>query len=262
MYRFKRFTEKAGLALNLAIEGAREMGHTYIGTEHILLGLLREGSGVAAVVLAARGITVLRYTEKILAAESSGAYSSLTPEDFTPRAKAAMEAALTDAAMAQQRFAGTEHLLAAILRDDTSVAVRLLQLLDGRPGELLGDIQQIVGSHAQGVGSTQRPGTAKGRTPTLEQYGRDLTGLARSGRLDPVIGREEEIQRVIQILCRRTKNNPCLIGEPGEVGGQAVLGRQHSHTTPWLTERHGYDPTWAGGGDSAGHPDSLPPYQE
>ena len=222
MYRFKRFTEKAGMALNLAIEGAREMGHTYIGTEHILLGLLREGSGVAAVVLAARGITVLRYTEKILAAEASGAYSTLTPEDFTPRAKAAMEEALTDAAMAQQRFAGTEHLLTAILRDDISVAVRLLQLLDGRPGELLGDIQQIVGMQAPVSGQTQRQGAAKGRTPTLEQYGRDLTQLARSGRLDPVIGREEEIQRVIQILCRRTKNNPCLIGEPG-VGKTAVV---------------------------------------
>ncbi|MBQ8684324.1 MAG: ATP-dependent Clp protease ATP-binding subunit [Clostridia bacterium] len=220
MYRFKRFTEKANIALNLAIEGAREMGHTYIGTEHILLGLLREGSGVAAVVLAARGITVLRYTERILAAESSGMYSALTPEDFTPRAKAAMEAALTDAAMAQQRFAGTEHLLAAILRDDTSVAVRLLQLLDGRPHELLGDIQQIVGGQAPSSGPAQRQG-AKSRTPTLEQYGRDLTQLARSGRLDPVIGREQEIQRVIQILCRRTKNNPCLIGEPG-VGKTAV----------------------------------------
>ncbi len=222
MYRFKRFTEKANMALNLAIEGAREMGHTYIGTEHILLGLLREGSGVAAVVLGARGITVMRYAEKILAAESGGSYSTLTPEDFTPRAKAVMEAALTDAAMAQQRFAGTEHLLSAILRDDTSVAVRLLILLDGRPGELLGDIARIVGSQAPSVGGQPRAGAAKtNRTPTLEQFGRDLTRLARSGQLDPVIGREEEIRRVIQILCRRTKNNPCLIGEPG-VGKTAV----------------------------------------
>ncbi|MBQ9859670.1 MAG: ATP-dependent Clp protease ATP-binding subunit [Clostridia bacterium] len=219
MYRFKRFTEKANTALNLAVEGAREMGHTYIGTEHILLGLLREGSGVAASVLAARGITVLRYTEKILAAEASGAYSVLTPEDFTPRAKAAMEAALTDAALAQQRFAGTEHLLAAILRDDTSVAVRLLTALDGRPTELLGDMTHLA-SPATGAG-TPRVGGVKTRTPTLDQYGRDLTALARNGRLDPVIGRESEIQRVIQILCRRTKNNPCLIGEPG-VGKTAV----------------------------------------
>ncbi len=219
MYRFKRFTDKANTALNLALEGAREMGHTYIGTEHLLLGLLREGSGVAAVVLGARGITVMRYTERILAAQTGGAYSTLTPEDFTPRAKAAMEAALTDAAMAGQRFAGTEHLLAAILRDDTSVAVRLLTLLDGHPEELLGDLSKIVGGQGTSPGPS-KPG-GKNHSPTLSQYGRDLTALARSGGLDPVIGREQEIARVIQILCRRTKNNPCLIGEPG-VGKTAV----------------------------------------
>ncbi len=221
MYRFKRFTDKANTALNLAVEAAREMGHTYVGTEHILLGLLREGSGVAAVVLSGRGITVMRYTERILAAETGGAYSTLTQEDFTPRAKAAMEAALTDAAMAGQRFAGTEHLLAAILRDDTSVAVRLLGLLDGRPAELLGDLSRAVGNVPAAPTSSRTGSTKTGRTPTLDQYGRDLTGMARAGQLDPVVGREREIQRVIQILCRRTKNNPCLIGEPG-VGKTAV----------------------------------------
>ncbi len=220
MYRFKRFTDKANQALNLALEAAREMGHTYVGTEHLLLGLLREGSGVAAVVLGARGITAMRYAQRILAAENGGTYSALTTEDFTPRAKAAMEAALTDAALAGQRYAGTEHLLAAILRDDTSVAVRLLMLLDGRPGELLGDLARVTGG--QGAAPTRGSGVRSGRTPVLDQYGRDLTALARGGRLDPVIGREEEIQRVIQILCRRTKNNPCLIGEPG-VGKTAVV---------------------------------------
>ena len=229
-YRFKRFTEKANTALNLSIEAAREMGHTYVGTEHILLGLLREGSGVAAVVLNARGITVMRYTEKLTQSERGGVYSSLTPDDLTPRAKAAMELALTEAALTQQRAAGTEHILAAILRDDTSVAVRLLQLLDGHPTELLGDIARAVGLPG-GTGGVLSTGTAargdtrtvrNGRTPTLEQFGRDLTALARMGRLDPVIGREEEIGRVIRILCRRTKNNPCLIGEPG-VGKTAVV---------------------------------------
>ncbi len=222
MYRFKRFTEKANAALNLAIEGAREMGHTYVGTEHILLGLLREGTGVAAVVLAARGITVLRYTEKILAGEGSGQYSTLSPEDFTPRAKATMEAALSEATMAQQRFAGTEHILAAILRDDTGVAVRLLQQLDGRPGELLADINRAAGPSGGLTGASRAGATKPGRTPTLEEYGRDLTRMAREGKLDPVIGREEELCRVIQILCRRQKNNPCLIGEPG-VGKTAVV---------------------------------------
>ena len=228
MYRFKRFTEKANTALNLAIEAAREMGHTYIGTEHIVLGLLREGSGVAAVVLNARGITALRYGDKLTQSEGGGVYSPLTPDDLTPRAKAAMELALTEAALTQQRIAGTEHILAAILRDDTSVAVRLLQLLDGRPGELLADIARAIGTPGGDGGvlgssaarSDSRPG--RSRTPTLEQFGRDLTRLARAGQLDPVIGREEEIDRVIQILCRRTKNNPCLIGEPG-VGKTAVV---------------------------------------
>ncbi len=217
MYRFKRFTEKANIALNLAIEAAREMGHTYIGTEHVLLGLLREGSGVAAVALSARGITVMRYAEKLLATENSGEYSVLTADDFTPRAKAAMEAALTDAAMSGLRLAGTEHILSAILRDDTGVAVRLLRELGGRPQEVLTDIARANLPRSNDARAPQ-----KSRTPTLEQFGRDLTALAREGRLDPVVGRQTEIRRVMQILCRRTKNNPCLIGEPG-VGKTAVV---------------------------------------
>ncbi len=220
MYRFKRFTEKANTALNLGLAAAGEMGHTYIGTEHILLGLLREGTGVAAVVLAARGITVLGYTKAVLAAQSGGVYSTLTPADFTPRAKAAMELALSDAALAGQRYAGTEHLLAAILRDDTGVAVRLLIGMNGRPAELLADLSRAVSPPA--TAAAGRSEAAKGsRTPTLEQYGRDLTRLARAGQLDPVVGREAELERVLEILCRRTKNNPCLIGEPG-VGKTAV----------------------------------------
>ncbi len=215
MYRFKRFTEKANAALNLAVEAARELGHTYVGTEHVLLGLLREGSGVAATALSARGITVLRYVEKMLASEASGTYSVLTPDDFTPRAKAAMEAALTDAALAGLRLAGTEHILAAVLRDNTGVAVRLLRELGGRPQEILTDLSR---THE----ASSAEARTKGRTPTLDQFGRDLTALARDGRLDPVIGRDAEIRRVLQILCRRTKNNPCLIGEPG-VGKTAVV---------------------------------------
>ena len=218
MYRFKRFTDKANTALNLAMTAAGEMGHTYVGTEHLLLGLLREGSGVAAVVLSGRGITAQRYTEQLLAVESRGTPCLLTAEDFTPRARAAMENALAEASMAGHRLAGTEHLLAAILRDDTGVAVRLLTRLDGRPGELLGDLARIG---APTPPPSAKSGAKVGRTPTLDQFGRDLTAMARAGMLDPVIGREEEIARVIRILCRRTKNNPCLIGEPG-VGKTAV----------------------------------------
>ena len=218
MYRFKRFTDKANTALNMAMDAAQEMGHTYVGTEHILLGLLREGSGVAAAVLSGRGITALRYSQRLMAAESRGQHSVLTIEDFTPRAKAAMENATAQAAMAQQKLAGTEHLLTAILRDDTGVAVRLLTQLDGRPQELLGELARVSNPIAS---PAVKAAPKSGRTPTLDQFGRDLTAMARAGMLDPVIGREEETERVIRILCRRTKNNPCLIGEPG-VGKTAV----------------------------------------
>ena len=220
MYRFKRFTEKANTALHLAMQAAGEMGHTYVGTEHLLLGLLREGSGVAAVVLGGRGITAADYARRLLEAESRGVCCTLTVEDFTPRAKAAMENALAQAAMAGQRLAGTEHLLTAILRDDTGVAVRLLSRLDGRPNELLSDLSRVSGPTAPPA-AVAKGAPKAGRTPTLDQFGRDLTALARAGMLDPVVGREEEISRVIHILCRRTKNNPCLIGEPG-VGKTAV----------------------------------------
>ena len=218
MYRFKRFTDKANTALNRALDSAREMGHTYVGTEHLLLGLLLEGSGVAAVVLGARGITAARYRERIVAAQGTGVPGTLTAADFTPRATAVMEAAQTEAALAGQRVAGTEHLLAAILRDDTSVAVRLLLRLDGRPSELLGDLARTGGD----VSPMPRAAGRQGRTPMLDRFGRDLTAMARAGQLDPVIGRDEEIGRVVRILCRRTKNNPCLIGEPG-VGKTAVV---------------------------------------
>ena len=216
MYRFKRFTDKANVALNRALDSAREMGHTYVGTEHLLLGLLQEGSGVAAVVLGARGVTAAGYRQRIVAAQGEGTPTTLTTADFTPRATAVMEAAQTEAALAGQRVAGTEHLLGAILRDDTGVAVRLLTRMDARPAELLGDLSR--------VGDTPAPHGAgqRGRTPTLDRFGRDLTAAAGAGRLDPVIGRDEEIGRVVRILCRRRKNNPCLIGEPG-VGKTAVV---------------------------------------
>ncbi len=226
MYRFKRFTEKANTALNIAIEVAREMGHTYIGTEHVLLGLLREGTGVAATVLAARGVTAMRYSAKLLECEPMGQYSSLTPEDFTPRAKAAMEGAITEATVSGGQNAGTEHLLCAILRDETGVAVRLLLQLHTQREELLADIRHTMGLHSaladRSLRGPMEGGGRAVRTPTVDQFGTDLTRQARSGFVDPVVGREEEIRRIIQILCRRRKNNPCLIGEPG-VGKTAVV---------------------------------------
>lgn len=175
MYRFKGFTEKANTALNLAIEAAQELGHTYIGTEHIVLGLLREGTGVAASVLGARGVTAALYEEKIVEVESSGEFSRLTPEDFTPRAKTAMEMALAEAAMMQHGYVGTEHILMAVLRDDSSVAVRLIVALGARPDELFGDIAKAVGAPtAQTTAGGERLGKAPaakggGKTPTLDR---------------------------------------------------------------------------------------------
>ncbi len=228
MYRFKGFTEKANTALNLAIEGAQDLGHTYIGTEHLVLGLLREGTGVAASVVSGRGVTAAQYQEAIAQAESSGERSHLSPEDFTPRAKRAMEMAISEAAAMQHGYVGTEHILLAVLRDESSVAVRLLVALGVRPDELFNDIANAIGINpaqtaTEGMrgGRTPAGGAKGGKTPTLDQFGRDLTQMAKEGKMDPVIGRSKEIERVIQILSRRTKNNPCLIGEPG-VGKTAI----------------------------------------
>lgn len=223
MYRFKGFTEKANTALNLAVEAAQQMGHTYIGTEHIVLGLLREGTGVAATVLASHGILAQDYQNKIMEGETTGQYTRLSPDDFTPRTKKAMEMAITEAGAMHNGYVGTEHILLAVLRDESSVAVRLLNMLGARTGEIGEDILKSIGSPpAAKAGGPQTSRTAKtGKTPVLDQFGRDLTVMAKEGKLDPVIGRAEEIQRVIQILSRRTKNNPCLIGEPG-VGKTAV----------------------------------------
>lgn len=225
MYRFKGFTEKANTALNLAIDSAQELGRTYVGTEHIVLGLLREGTGVAASVLGACGITAAQYQEKIVEVESSGEYSRLTPEDFTPRAKKAMEMSLAEATAMHMGYVGTEHILIAVLRDESSVAVRLIVALGARPDELFADIAKAIGMSPVQTATEGRSNKASspkgGKTPTLDQFGRDLTKMATEGKLDPVIGRTSEIERVIQILSRRTKNNPCLIGEPG-VGKTAI----------------------------------------
>ncbi len=204
MYRFKGFTEKANTALNLAIEAAQRIGHTYIGTEHVVLGLLQEGTGVAGTVLAAHGITAEQYRDKIIESETTGQLTRLTPEDFTPRTKKAMEQAVAEAMSAGQGYVGTEHILMAILRDATGVAVRLLGTFGVRTDELLDELGGAIGSAApQGKSGSAKPG-GKSKTPTLDQFGRDLTAMAREGKLDPVIGRAEEIQRVVQILSRRT----------------------------------------------------------
>ena len=144
MYNFKGFTEKANQALNLAISAAEELGHTYIGTEHIVLGLLREGTGVAATVLAGRGVTAAAYQAKITETVSIGNRTKLDPRDFTPRAKKMFEAALAESAAMKHTFVGTEHILLGLLRDDSSVAVRLLGALGVRAEDLLDDIAGVI----------------------------------------------------------------------------------------------------------------------
>ncbi len=223
-YQFDGFTEKAQEVLNLAITSAGELGHTYIGSEHLLLGLLQVGSGVAASVLNGRGVTAEKIEEQIRASIGAGTPTRLSPEYFTPRAKRVIESAMVGCADMGKKYVGTEHLLLGILGEGDNYAVRFLKELGVNLDELKNDALEAAGFSAEDT-SLHDPksphGRAKGQTPTLEKFGRDLTEAARSGKLDPVIGRADEITRVIQILCRRTKNNPCLIGEPG-VGKTAI----------------------------------------
>ncbi len=227
MYRFKGFTDKANTALNAAIEAAQAMGHTYVGTEHIVLGLLKEGTGVAATVLTEQGVTAADYEQWIRQTESEGTPTRLSPADLTPRAKKALELAVAEAAYMKTGYVGTEHILLAVIRDTDSVAMRLLEAAGARAEDVVQSIGEAVGtqpgetSTAAPRGGQSAPRKGNSQTPTLGQFGRDLTQMAREGKIDPVIGRAKEIERVIQILSRRTKNNPCLIGEPG-VGKTAI----------------------------------------
>ncbi len=222
-YNFKGFTEKANLALNLAIEAAEEMGHTYIGSEHILLGLCRENSGVAYAALSDSGVTADKLDELIRSASGEGsAPTSLSPEDFTPRTKRVMQNAVMISARSGAGYVGTEHLLVALLSDRDSYAIRYLGELGASPRGIANALGEKLGAedgYEPTAGGEKQKGD--GSTKTLDSFSRDLTEAAKKGEIDPVIGREEEIRRIIQILSRRTKNNPCLIGEPG-VGKTAI----------------------------------------
>lgn len=229
MYRFNGFTEKANNALNYSIESAENFGHTYVGSEHILLGLLKEGTGVAAVVLSELGINDSELENIIRTEIGVGSRTSLSTDDFTPRTKRILQMAVMQAATLGHNYVGTEHLLIAIIEESDSYAVRFLNEMGTSAKAILEKLNSTMGDYeaedvkfSQNGGVGHKPGVnSKSKTKTLDQFGRDLTALASSGVIDPVIGREEEIQRVIQILSRRTKNNPCLIGEPG-VGKTAV----------------------------------------
>lgn len=227
MYRFNGFTEKANKALNLAVESAESLGHTYIGSEHMILGLLKEGSGVAAEVLTKLGVHADTMESTIRQKVGSGSQTRLTIDDFTPRSKRILQIAVMEASRLGHNYVGTEHLLIAILEEGDSYGVRFLSMLGVKPTNIFEEIRSSLGNGEEPFETTSSGGKAKGKaggktdTKTLDQYGRDLTALAAKGEIDPVIGRQVEIERVIQILSRRTKNNPCLIGEPG-VGKTAV----------------------------------------
>ena len=222
MYKFTGFTQKANTALNAAIEYAENLGHTYIGSEHLLLGLLSSEGSVAYTALTARNITADNVETAVRNSVGIGTPTVLSPNDFTPRSKNIIETAVTIARSLGHGYVGTEHLLIAILRDSSCYAMDILDAMNVSAADIAEEITKSV-NVSQNDASPKSKEQSKGKTetPTLDQFGRDLTAIARQGKIDPVIGRQKEIERVIQILCRRTKNNPCLIGEPG-VGKTAI----------------------------------------
>ncbi len=222
MYRFNSFTQKANDVLNLAIKAAENFGHTYVGSEHILVGILKEGTGVGALLLDGKGVTLEKIEELIEKYIGTGSPTRLSPDDFTPRSKRIIEVSFQIARGMLNSFVGTEHLLLALLREGDSYAVKFLNACGVDEQSLLEEVCSSLGKTEDDFKNGSRTGKkGKSTTPTLDEFGKDLTEAARQGNIDPVIGRDSEIERVIQILSRRTKNNPCLIGEPG-VGKTAI----------------------------------------
>ncbi len=217
MYNFTGFTEKANMALNKAVTVAEDLGHTYIGSEHILLGLLESTDSVAGKLLTTKGVTYRKIYEMIKQGVGAGLPTELAPTDFTPRSKHIVEGAIMLSNAMKQSLAGTEHILFSMCREGNGYACDLLNRAGASPQSILKELGNIVGNNKQ----AKQTNPQKDDKSTLSKFSRDLTALAKENKIDPVIGRENEIQRVIQILCRRTKNNPCLIGEPG-VGKTAI----------------------------------------
>ena len=225
-----RFTQKAQNALNFALGSASDMGHTYIGSEHLLLGLCREESGVAAHYLQSRGVDAEKVKNAIIRLAGAGVPCEVSATDMTPRTKSIIQASFAEAQRCGQELIGTEHLLLSILREQDSVAVRILESFHTAVSDLSNDLAAYIGASptVEGTVPTKSKGTERQKnsiltsTQTLKSFARDLCELAASGKIDPVIGRDKETERLIQILSRRQKNNPCLIGEPG-VGKTAVV---------------------------------------
>jgi len=229
---FERFTERARQVVVLAQEEARTLKHNYIGTEHILLGLLREEEGLAARVLESLDITVERVRAQVVRIVGSGEEVTSGQIPFTPRAKKVLELALREALSLGHNYIGTEHILLGLVRENEGVAARILLDFDADSEKIRNEVIRMLsgpGGRRQGQsgggggsGSGAAPGEGKKSSKLLDQFGRNLTKLAAEGKLDPCVGRETEIERIMQILSRRTKNNPVLVGEPG-VGKTAVV---------------------------------------
>jgi ATP-dependent Clp protease ATP-binding subunit ClpC len=220
---FERFTERARQVVVLAQEEARTLKHNYIGTEHILLGLLREEEGLAARVLESLDITVERVRAQVVRIVGSGEEVTSGQIPFTPRAKKVLELALREALSLGHNYIGTEHILLGLVRENEGVAARILLDFDADSEKIRNEvIRMLSGPGGRRSGAAAGAGEGKKSSKLLDQFGRNLTKLAAESKLDPVIGRETEIERIMQILSRRTKNNPVLVGEPG-VGKTAIV---------------------------------------
>ncbi|HJC46896.1 MAG TPA: ATP-dependent Clp protease ATP-binding subunit [Candidatus Lachnoclostridium pullistercoris] len=220
--RFEKFTPQAREAIRLAEEASRTLSHGSVGTEHLLLGLLEEGTGVAFRVLSECGVEKEKVKELMQELISGSNALKTKGELWTPRAERVLENSYHEAVRFKAPLVGTEHILIAIIRENDCVATRILNTMGVSVQKIYVDLFSAMGEDAPAGREEAQTGRGKKGTPVLDSYSRDLTALAREGKLDPVIGRNREISRVIQILSRRTKNNPCLIGEPG-VGKTAVV---------------------------------------
>ena len=222
-----KFTPKAQYALNVALSCASDLGHSYIGSEHLLLGLLGTPDGAAARILFSRGIKSEKVKGAVVEISGIGSPELISPSDMTPRTKKIIEGSAYEAARANQAYIGTEHILLALVSDRDCVAVRILESLGVSPNDVKGDLESYIDASPSKRDAVLKKNNDRQSSPSdkksaVQSFGRSLVDMARQGKIDPIIGRDKETERVIQILSRRTKNNPCLIGEPG-VGKTAVV---------------------------------------